>query len=208
MFVPLLALAEIKAFNCRRASIAPSRYRPDAIRDRSKLRAPARRLPPLGPAPRPRARARRPQGRRRDTSPTHASPDANTPSSQRPRCCRPQHELTCLRTLRRSPSRSRQVPLVQIPTLPPMWRTIFASFPSNFGSSCTRFKGPRPIKAWLLQSHFARLVPAAIAAAVNLLPARAWLGQSAGCLLCNPPPVADRPVAEACRRAAAATCPA
>ena len=207
MFVRLLVLAKITAFNCRRASIAPSRYRPDAIRDRSKIPALARRPPPLAPAPRPRGRARRPQGRRRDTSPTHASPDASTPSSQRPRCCRPRHELTCLRTLRRSPSRSRQVPLVQIPTLPPMWRTIFASFPSNLDSSCTC--SSIHYRSTLRCTRAIRSSPAAIGATVvNLLPVRTSAGQSAGYLLYNPPLIADRLAATAYWREVAAACPA
>jgi hypothetical protein len=205
MFVPLLALAEIKAFNCRRASIAPSRYRLDAIRDRSKVPALARRPP--APGPRRRARARRPQGRRRDTSPTHASPDASTPSSQRPRCCRLRHEPTCLRTLRHSPSRSRQVPLVQIPTLPPMWRTIFASFPSNLDSSCTC--SSIHYRSTLRCTRAIRSSPAAIGATVvNLLPVRPSARQSAGYLLYNPPLVADRLAARAYWREVAAACPA
>ena len=47
MFVSLVAWCRLKAFNCRRASSAPTRCRPDATRDRSKV-------PALVPALRPR----------------------------------------------------------------------------------------------------------------------------------------------------------
>ena len=47
MFVSLVAWCRLKAFNCMLASSAPTRCRPDATRDRSKV-------PALAPALRPR----------------------------------------------------------------------------------------------------------------------------------------------------------
>jgi hypothetical protein len=120
MIVPLVAGARIKAFNCRHASSAPTRCRPDAIRDRSKVPVLAPRPQPLAPAPRPQARALRPQERHTDTNPSHASLAANTPFSQRTRCCRPQDEVTCFPALWRLPSRFRPAPGKQTPKFPPM----------------------------------------------------------------------------------------
>ena len=72
MFVSLVAWCRLKAFNCMLASSAPTRCRPDATRDRSKV-------PALAPARRPRARLgpARQQLPRTDTSPSHASHDAS-----------------------------------------------------------------------------------------------------------------------------------
>jgi hypothetical protein len=74
MFVSLVAWRRLKTFNCRHASSAPTRCRPDASRDHSKVPALApvlRRRARLGPAP------ARQQLRRTDTSPSHASHDAS-----------------------------------------------------------------------------------------------------------------------------------
>src|SRR5215467_2034835 len=77
MFVSLVAWCGLKTFNCRRASSAPTRCRPDATRDRSKV-------PALAPALRPRVRLgpARQQLPRTDTSPSHASHDASKLSSR------------------------------------------------------------------------------------------------------------------------------